>query len=86
MAEYLCRPGSTTEVGLTIVDIEVGSLVNLRSFEPTLIKDSVRIALEHTLEDGKIGSEDADPGFMQSGSTLGKSFPFNYFVKLLSPA
>ena len=45
-----------------IVDIEVTSLVSPDASVPALRAASVRIALEQALDDGKIGSEDADPG------------------------
>ena len=50
-----------------IADIEVTSLVNLDTFVPAVTSESVRIALERTLDDGKIGTEDADPGFIEVG-------------------
>ena len=50
-----------------IVDIEVTSLVDPDTFVPALTSESVHIALERMLTEGKIGSEDGDPGFIVVG-------------------
>ena len=56
-----------------MVDVEVASLADHENLVPTLTSDSVRIALERALDDGKIGSEVADPGYLEvQESTKGK--------------
>ena len=58
-----------------IVDIEVVSYVDPETFVPATISDFVRTAINLTVNDGRIGSEEADPRFVEvQEPVLGKFY------------
>ena len=53
-----------------IVDIEVTCHADPETFNATIISDSIYTALNQTVSDGRIGSEDVDPGYIVVQETI----------------